>query len=831
MQVAPGNLFHAMGFLGLGFAALAACSTARWDAGLQWDHWLSYHTLLATIAAVGLLALSAGFFGRNLRLARQLVFPGKLVQDWVTAIGTLAVGLAVLWCYDDPGSPWWSAGAILTVGLAAGLLAVWRRLPAYVCISMLSLNLAGTILWLDWGAATDAGMVYTNVLCLAVASSVWSLLGHLLPSGVPALRLDDRRLPPAHLAAAVSTGLLAAFVAGVMVWNLMSGPREVVDSLGWYALLATVAAVAICLWDRSARFPLPGLYLLGMTFVGMALDARKLSACNVFWTGSSEAASFALVTAVVGWLLWRYKRLRHWLRIPDAAGRWPVEWFMRSQAVVCAVAAVAAVWIVLDLSFDAAGEHGLFGLSGRTVSLTSSLALLGATIVMAWQSAGTWRARWQYAAFGAGVLLQCCAGWARVNSTTEVPWLQRSVTFMVSAALVALVTSVGLRRAVPKTADWIVRGRRALPVLIGMAVAALVLVLAQEAFLYLFYDLARGVPMTPSSVVIVAVALAGMTVAAICFAVVPGWDPMGWTERRRTAYVYAAEVLLGLVFLHLWFTVPELFRLGIIEKYWMLLVMAAAFCGALLSELFHRRRMPVLSEPLERTAALLPLAPAIGFFLPIGAGPGLGLGLAGKSPAVWGLAAVFYGFLARTRRSAGYALASLVALTAGLWVLWHRLDFHFFQHPQLWLIPIGLAGLVAEHLNRDRLSEAQRTGLRYLALSIIYGSSTADMIIAGFGDSTTLQLFMPLVLMLLSVLGVLTGIFLRIRSFVYLGTAFLLVVIVRMVSYAAHDLGQTWVWYAFCVALGLAIIALFAVFEKRREDLQAARRRFEKWDK
>lgn len=46
----------------------------------------------------------------------------------------------------------------------------------------------------------------------------------------------------------------------------------------------------------------------------------------------------------------------------------------------------------------------------------------------------------------------------------------------------------------------------------------------------------------------------------------------------------------------------------------MLIVMAVAFVGAALSEWFHRREMPVLSEPLQRTALALPLVPAIGFW-------------------------------------------------------------------------------------------------------------------------------------------------------------------------------------------------------------------------
>ena len=39
-----------------------------------------------------------------------------------------------------------------------------------------------------------------------------------------------------------------------------------------------------------------------------------------------------------------------------------------------------------------------------------------------------------------------------------------------------------------------------------------------------------------------------------------------------------------------------------------------------------------------------------------------------------------------------------------------------------------------------------------------------------------------------------------------------------------------WVFWASCIVLGAAIIALFALFEKRRNDVLAALERFKKWE-
>ena len=86
----------------------------------------------------------------------------------------------------------------------------------------------------------------------------------------------------------------------------------------------------------------------------------------------------------------------------------------------------------------------------------------------------------------------------------------------------------------------------------------------------------------------------------------------------------------------------------------------------------------------------------------------------------------------------------------------------------MWLVPLAVIILVSEHVNRDRLTERQSEQLRYLALIVIYVSSTADMFIAGLDTW-----YFPVVLAVLSILGVFAGILLRVRAFLYLGVTFL----------------------------------------------------------
>ena len=163
----------------------------------------------------------------------------------------------------------------------------------------------------------------------------------------------------------------------------------------------------------------------------------------------------------------------------------------------------------------------------------------------------------------------------------------------------------------------------------------------------------------------------------------------------------------------------------------------------------------------------------------------------------------------------GFRFKALAA-NGGLWHYLHQLDgLGLFDHPQLWLIPPALCVLAAAYPNRQRLSESQMTTVRYLTSMTIYVSSTADIFLNGVAQAPWLSL----VLGALSLVGIFAGILMRVRAFLFLGTSFLVLAITTVIWHAAVNLDQTWIWYASGIVVGVAIIVLFAVFEKRRQDV------------
>ena len=90
--------------------------------------------------------------------------------------------------------------------------------------------------------------------------------------------------------------------------------------------------------------------------------------------------------------------------------------------------------------------------------------------------------------------------------------------------------------------------------------------------------------------------------------------------------------------------------------------------------------------------------------------------------------------------------------------------------------------------------------------------------------------WLPAVLAGLSILGVLAGIWLRVRAFLYLGTSFLLVALLTVIWHAAASQQRTWIWWIAGLVTGVLILALFGLFERRRADVLQMVEKLKQWD-
>ena len=251
-----------------------------------------------------------------------------------------------------------------------------------------------------------------------------------------------------------------------------------------------------------------------------------------------------------------------------------MAWLSAANAALCLVVILSGFWIVLNYP-----ESQL-----RIAAALATLAL--APGVASWRrSRGSGLSRWTRSSSGAIAAAQI--GWALMD-VEPVPHeaLRRTIRLLVSLAATAFVYGVPLVRLVRPGGSWFASIRRAAVIVAGVAVVALGLILLFE---FQAFDPAKGLSLSVSEIVVVAVALAALAAGLISLAVLPGRDPFLSSERERFFYVYGSEVVAGLLFAHIYLTNPQFFR-GLLQPYWPLVVMGIAFVGTGISELFAGSR-------------------------------------------------------------------------------------------------------------------------------------------------------------------------------------------------------------------------------------------------
>ena len=780
--------------------SMVALTVIRWDQG----NWLAYHTLLTGFTLASCAAhLVPRVFGQGGAAAGSRA--ASLRSSVSFAAITVVLCLRALW--GDPQSPWWTVAGLLAMALLMGGVAWETRGRRFAWGAAALLNLAASIWWIESGhRALSAGgaeslreFVYVNVIAAAV-TAIYSVV---VDRARIARESQLRGIAWHNLAVwGLSACLLLVVFAGLLADVIgVSGRSN--HGLAVAALLAAVAVAGARLWDPASRFTVACLYSVGAIGPAMLLDALNIVEPSLFlWSATMFAACYALVTNY----LWSRRTemtalaarcgvplavAAHAAKETSPAPTYPGHTWLLSVNGLIGVLVVAAVfWI--ECTFEVWMQRN-----------TAAYAIAAQAFAFALLSRGPRHLPLQNASLVYGVLFAVTWGLSWLAPDVEGSLLNRAIVGVVALAVVTPLYGLGLVKIWRQENDWTRASQRLVPTLIGVLALLVTLVIGGEVAHYV--DQQR-VPVEWPALVAVALALVGLAAAALAAAVVPGRDPLGLSERARTAYVYAAEVVAVLLLVHLRVTMPWLFS-GWFQQFWPLIVMGVAFAGVGVGELCQRRGQRVLSEPLERTSALLPLLPVMGFWVVF-------------SEVNYSLllltVGILYGALATLRRSFFFSILAVLAVNGSLWRMLYLYEgLGLAEHPQLWLIPPAVCVLVASHLNRTRLSQQQLTTIRYLSAIVIYAASTADIFLNGVANAP----WLPGVLAVLAIVGIFAGIMLRVRAFLFLGTTFLLVALMTIIWYAAVERSQTWIWWVSGIVAGLLIITLFGLFEKKRDDV------------
>lgn len=582
------------------------------------------------------------------------------------------------------------------------------------------------------------------------------------------------------------------------------------DSAGWITLSAVSLLLIALLWDQKSRYCLPALFVMGVCGIATYLsDETKLRLL-----AQHSGLAIACYTCLLGglWSMRGYlTQCATVLAIPNREHlqKQTLSWLPRAVTLLSVYSILALLHSVLRFEDQ---PQRWYSVLGTIITVPAFFAISGHRDL-----SETFKKR-SLLAGGVGCLY---FGWALLPVHGNFYWLDHLIRLLEVVSLLSLVTTLILVKWRSLPLDWSEALRKSSRTfLIAAGISLFSILISENGFVQYGISLV----IDKNQIAVVSAALVALSAALIVMAAVPKFDPFQLPLNRRMLYVYAAEIVLALLFLHIYLTMPELFR-GYLLPYWPYIVIAIAFTGAGVGEYFERVGLNVLSQPLQRTGAFLPILPALSFWIHIAS--------RGDSPVVGDysmillLIGIVYVAMSLWRKSFIYTSLATLAGNGALWAFWMEQGQVITQHPQLWLIPPALSVLIATHLNREKLSSSQITAIRYFSTITIYISSTGDMFIAGVADN----LLLPVILCGLSVTGILLGMLFRVRAFLYVGSSFLTLSIVSMIWHASQSLGHVWPWWAFGIGLGICILTLFGMFEKRKNEMLDLVGKLKSWDR
>jgi hypothetical protein len=749
------------------------------------DPWLGLHLLTVYTAATAWLMLVAA----DLRGGRWQA----TARDVSAIVGGIAVFLSLRTVDGGQHSDWWSIGPLLAITMLAATLNWKTKARDYICAAGLLFGISTSLWWffIGRGSSSFSEFLLVNLIANSLAGVIWLWLDlrSRKHESSRSYYVSFHNLLALFLLSVLALLVILSFVFDTPHLALLNTPR-----LTWLAFASVVTLMVACLYDRYAKFAAAGLYTLGLIGCAIGLQQLSLSSTHFVWSATIVLAAYSICTA----LTWHWRhRLVAFARqfgVPERISPNATELPWLASFTIVAVTTIATLAWWMNLSF--------FDFHLRA---SAALALVAQFLTFALLAEGDQAPRWRRAAIAGFVLGVVFFGWSWLTPGLNATWLNRSVILMLTTFGITAVYALLLNKADKHFPDWTRAARACVPWLLGAGVVALFFCLGTEVRYQFDFG---AVLIHPLSLFAIGLTLVASVMICVLLSLSPDHDPLSLSERGRMRYVYVAELMLALLFLHVRLTMPWLFT-GFIERYWPLAVMLVAYFGVVTSEALRRSRLLVLAQPLERSGAFLPLLPVLGFWI---ASSEVDFSL--LLFIVGGL----YGLLSILRRSFVFGVLAATAGNAGLWYAFQRTnDYGFLQHPQLWLVPVALSVLAAAYLNEDKLTEEQMTGVRYLSLITIYVSSTADIFINGVANSP----WLPLILGSFSLAGIFAGIMFRIRGMLLMGSIFLLLSIVTMIWYASENFGWTWLWYVFGIVTGAAIIFTFGVFEKKRHKTAA----------
>jgi len=290
----------------------------------------------------------------------------------------------------------------------------------------------------------------------------------------------------------------------------------------------------------------------------------------------------------------------------------------------------------------------------------------------------------------------------------------------------------------------------------------------------------------------------------------PALAGMAFVAAHRTqneTTVYAGILALGLATLTVRAALPELFGSGFFRVAWPYVSIAGGFAASIVAAKLETSGATVFVRPFNRLGAILPVLPLfLLWFIPPRDPGAIRDHMEMRALALAAVAAYMIAAGALSRRPLSVAIG-LVAANLALFTLWLLLGWDWLSSPQLFAIPVGMTMVLVARIEREALGEARAHGLAFAGLLVIYASGTWKLFEVGEWHSIGLAV--------LALLGILAGLATKQRRVTVTGGVFLGLVVITELFRTARE--HPWLWWAFGVGVGVALLAFVGWNESRKK--------------
>jgi tetratricopeptide (TPR) repeat protein len=768
-------------------AALAAACGFRWLTHASQLELIA----LATLAAFVLWGLGVLIQRNKPSLCRRLgllplAYEFPLFHSSIAA-GSIALLLRI--ALSSGQNVAWTAHGWLPLGLAVLSLFMLRAYPRRACVH-------ASLAFLTWCVAAAIVPSLTSPCYLALAgiglAVVLLVIERVVRPIEPALCaqlgvIDVGYAQVVQGWATVIFGLTASLAFFVVVAEMAAalfGLR--VDTLGlsladWWAMLAVIFLIGAFLmiagtdpegWGAmEAEHELIALHAVSvfvLWWLGVAcspLAGRGVSVA-VYYPLSTAIA--ALATAQV---IRRFTHAESWHELPWLGS-------LRSEQLGRMLSIQASLLAVLATLFTKGAVEPTTVLSLILAALTLGLVALAS----GWEAAAlagslAWSAAWGVA----GLVVAPRLGWAEGGLRASC-----AAAFVLTSAFSLWFVSGGLwrdRSSAKRPISWVpgldesvfLRLARAVEIAsfaASLFAAGMVLIAgAQPATL--------GVWGTTLGVFVL------MGAALLQILLVPRWQAE-WLVYLAQAMMVGSYVQYRLAF-------PQPITTDAV------VLTLLGYLDLVAAEVLERLRLARYARPTRYFSLLLPVLPLIQLFW--------SRGLDDVSLFHLMAAATFYGIACGQLRWKSLGYAAAVLYNAALWVLWSRIGWKLSDHPQYYLVPVGLSTILFAEVNRRELDRPTLNTIRSVGLLIVYVSLAVPLWqFENFGAW--------LALLFGSLAAVFIGIGLRLQVFLWMGLA-------TFVSDVVYQMGHVSLEYAFAkwaimLTIGIALVLFVALNEKKR---------------